>query len=409
MTDLSRATVDEWRRHPRLQPWVDEGLLQLACYDVEHDDGAGTLTAAGLRNPLAVIANYVFDSLPHDAFTVRDGRLYEELVTLEVGGAGPDPDLDDPAVLAEVSVRYEQSPTTADHYDDPAWNAVLRRYQESLDATTFLFPVGALRSLERLSDLAGGRLMVISADKGYHRLADLDGRGQPHLAVHGSVSMMVNHDAIGQWVEGRGGRFLTLDRRAGALDVCVALLGDAHGDATETRQAYTGAVDEVGPDDLFTLKKAVERAPDGGDWSIAELVAHLRLSGWDARIFLGCFGALLDRVDGASDAEKEELADVARKVWDGYFWIGERQDVPFELGLLCYGIGRLEDAVAFWGHSLDLHGPDPATFLNLATCHREQGEPDKAWLYVNRALDLDPESEPAQALRHALASKEFAS
>ena len=325
MTDQSPATVDEWRAHPQLDPWFEAGLLQVACFDVEHD---GALDGVTVANPLAVLANYVFDSLPHDAFTVRDGQLFEQLVTLEADVGGTDPD--------RLTVRYEPSPTTADHYDDAEWNAILRAYGDGLADTTVLLPVGALRCIDRLSRLAGGQLLVISADKGYH------------LA-----------------------------------------------------QAYVQAVDHLGPDDLFTLKKAVERQYEG--WSITELVAYLRFTAWDPKVFFGCVPTLLDRVDGASEHEKDDLARLARHVWEAYFWIGEREDVPFELGLLCYGIGRLGDAAEYWGHSLRLHGPDPATLLNLATCRRELGEEAEARAYVDQLLALDPESEPARALLDELA------
>ena len=42
------------------------------------------ITLSGLANPLVVIANYVFDSVPADAFAVGDGALEECL------GRGPD-------------------------------------------------------------------------------------------------------------------------------------------------------------------------------------------------------------------------------------------------------------------------------------------------------------------------------
>jgi hypothetical protein len=39
-----------------------------------------------------VIANYVFDGIPHDAFSVRGGCLFEALPEIPVPGYPADPD-----------------------------------------------------------------------------------------------------------------------------------------------------------------------------------------------------------------------------------------------------------------------------------------------------------------------------
>ena len=71
MTDFAPSQIAAWEANPAL-----EGF-EFARYDVTEDP------PPGLDGPLVVIANYVFDSLPADAFAVRDGVLEECLV--EVG------------------------------------------------------------------------------------------------------------------------------------------------------------------------------------------------------------------------------------------------------------------------------------------------------------------------------------
>src|SRR4051794_30100881 len=43
--------------------------------------------------------------------------------------------------------------------------------------------------------MTGGRLMLITGDKAYNHEEELKGHRDPHIAVHGSFSMMVNYDA----------------------------------------------------------------------------------------------------------------------------------------------------------------------------------------------------------------------
>jgi hypothetical protein len=78
MTDFTETNVRYWREHPRLRPFVDQGLLDFALLDAEDVGGEVRLVEAGVAlragdvgNPLVVVANYVLDTVPQDAFRFR--------------------------------------------------------------------------------------------------------------------------------------------------------------------------------------------------------------------------------------------------------------------------------------------------------------------------------------------------
>src|SRR5262249_35717038 len=137
-----------------------------------------------VEGPLVVIANYVFDSLPVDAFAVKDGALAE--------------------CLADGSRR----PVTP--YGDPDLDTLLELYRTTLDDTVFRLPVTALRAVRRLRELSGDRLLVLAAEKAFSTEEALGFRGEPELARHGSgaVSVMVNFHALGAYARGGGGEYL---------------------------------------------------------------------------------------------------------------------------------------------------------------------------------------------------------
>lgn len=96
MTDFFESNLESWRALPCLQRFIASGHLDFAVFDAL--DGtdftlqqAGvrprvgccwfpllhsrlarqiTLNASTLRNPLIIVANYVFDTLPHDVYQV---------------------------------------------------------------------------------------------------------------------------------------------------------------------------------------------------------------------------------------------------------------------------------------------------------------------------------------------------
>src|SRR5690348_13938495 len=72
MTDLSEGTLADWEANPLLA----DARIDFARFDVAADTTLElrrrATTIQQSSNPLVVIANYVFDSVPVDAFAVRD-------------------------------------------------------------------------------------------------------------------------------------------------------------------------------------------------------------------------------------------------------------------------------------------------------------------------------------------------
>lgn len=406
LTDFTESNLDALRGHPALQPWIAEGLLDFACYDAEEDveirlTGCGeVLTPQTLRNPLVVIANYVFDSIPQDAFTVRDGRLFELRVSL----TSPEevPDREDPALLGSLKTTWKERPARAGLYGDPELDAVLAEYAERFEAASFLFPCAALRCLRNLARLADDHLLLLSGDKGYCHEEMLASHKEPELTVHGSFSLMVNYHALGRWFAHRGGEMLCTTPPHSNLCVVAGLLGRTPAGTAETRLAFDDAIDRTGPDDFYHLKKAMEKHT--GELTLEQLLAWLRLSGWDANVLLGCFPALVARAGEASDLLRKNVQRAIHEVWRTHFPLPEARDLAFHLGVLLCEIQGYEDALAFFQESIASHGPNPATSFNVGLCLFHLGQIDEALAHVEESLAGAPDFEPALSLRGEIAA-----
>ena len=101
---------------------------------------------------------------------------------------------------------------------------------------------------------------------------------------------------------------------------------------------------------------------------MAELVALLRLSGWDAFTLLGVVDALRERAAAADPAAQEDLRQALYETYDRHFAVPGEGDLPFAIGLLLYEMEDYDDALDFFEASLEQHGPDPATEQNIALC-----------------------------------------
>jgi hypothetical protein len=404
MTDAAERNVEAWRAHPWLQPWRDAGILDFARYEVGQEERPWLLESGEildpdlLRNPPIVIANYIFDSVPTDAFYVKDGLLYETLIDVS---CEEELDPDDPHLLSRLQLSYAQRPVpNGGYYGDPDLDGILAGYRRRLAESAFLMPVAAVRCLRDLQRLAGGRMLLLSADKGFHtEEALLEGHGEPRLAIHGSgcFSLMVNYHAIGQYCRNQGGR--ALHPGHGWTNLCLAAFvwGEPAGGLSETGLAFSQAVEEFGPDDFFSLAQALESSHE--TMSLDQLLACLRLSGCDEQVFLRIAPFLMQQVGSASNAMKRDLRRTADRVWEQHFPLGESPDVAFHLGTLLYTMEHFPEAMEFFDHSIRLHGCEPGNSYNMALCHHALRQSVPALEWLDRTLELAPEFEAARALR----------
>lgn len=409
MTDFSERTLAAWQTHPALSPWVASGRLDFARFDVERDTSltlvhsGETLTPGSLASPLVVIANYVFDSLPTDSFYVKDGQLHESLVT--VHSSRPDLAPEDPQHLGHVRLSYERRPLDGaeGYYGDATLDELLEAYRQTLADTALSFPCASLRAIDLLSRLRrpghpdSAPMLLLSGDKGYGREEELLDRGEPALVFHGSFSLAVNYHAIAEFVRRRGGVVLETSYPHASLKLTAYLLEGHAGNHAETRLAFDDAIEGQGPDDFFTLKKALD--PLQNQLTLPQHLARLRQSGYDARVLLGAIGSLKKQAATAPEPLQRELRRALERVWDLYYPLGEAQDLAFEIGVLLYEMGYLPEAIPFFERSLMIHGADAATLTNLGMCHFRLRRFEAALERVDEALALTPEYEGARSLR----------
>ena len=406
MTDFTQQNLEYWRRHTRFQPFIDAGLLDFARFDVEHDDqlklthSGETVSANNCANPLIVIANYLFDSIPQDAFFVSRGQLFETLLTLTT--PQKEKDLNDPEILSRIELSCDYNRVNGNYYKDTSWNRILD-YKRRLSETPFLFPTAALHCVRNLHRLSGGRMLLLSGDRGYRQDGMLKlRRGIPTFALHGSFSLTVDYQIIGEYCRQLGGKSLHPARQPESLNISAFLFSDRGGDFVETRQAYTEAIEKFGPDDFFTLKEGMAHIYSA--LTLEQILAFLRLSGWDHRRFCECVPALKKYLPDMTDLQKQHLRQAILRVWDSYLPIGEENDLAFELGTLLLEIEFPVEALELLEHSVDLYGTERGTAYNIAVCHYSLGQVDQALEYVNQALSLDPDFVEAQTLRTELES-----
>ncbi|MCA1666949.1 MAG: tetratricopeptide repeat protein [Thermomicrobia bacterium] len=372
LTDLAPSNLAFWRAHPRFQPYFDAGVLDCALFDLTKSkalalERSGETIAVGtLRRPLVAIANYVFDTIPQDLFYVNEGQCEECVISLFVNKEHP------VASVAELLTGLEYRLARRDFVKPPYREVYLKRlvaeYQRTLEDTFLLFPATGLRALHRLQALSRQGVMLLSADKGDHRLSALQGKAAPGLTLHGSFSLSVNYHAFKTMCEQSGGVALFPTMHHRSLNVsCLLMIPDA-ADHFTTISAYQRNVEEFGPDAFYSLTKHARQ--HAATMSVEDILAYLRFSHYDGHQFAVYVPRLTELASTLTANEREDVIAAIEKVWEMHYPLGEEHDLADQIAHFLYEIDDFAGAITFFERSIAMYGEHEGTRNNLAVCRR---------------------------------------
>eukprot|EP01041_Mallomonas_annulata_P006099 gene6099-12343_t len=438
MTDFTENNFKFWRDHPSLKPYFESGILDAGIFDAVNDRTitlwrSGKVLGPGVsKNPICVVANYLFDTLYHDIFQVDEGQLKEGLIS--VGSKRrEEPDPLEPDIIKRLDNRFQYTPITPDYYtdeegDEVHFRRILRWYHEHFRADpsggSFLLPIGALRALRRLAAFSSsGSALVISGDKGNNNPEHFSGIMDPHIAVHGSFSLMVNYHAIGMWFTSRGGFTLHNPQEEASLKVsCFVLtadpviaaenqgekeadawLGDAITDKDNERSsafphlrvAFSDAVDLFGPNDFFVLQKSLKE--DAPNPPLKAVVALLKLGDWDPDVFFKFRDVILNQVPNCGAKLRNDLCRGIPRVWSNYYMLDTDKDIAFEIGRFYYGIREYAEALKYYIESNRSVGEHHVTYHNQGLCHYSEGRLETALEFFLKSISLNSDYEKAKS------------
>ena len=387
---------------------MEAGELDFAQYDAQSDDRiellvSGTILAAGtVRNPIAVVANYLFDSVVADAFAMRDGRLHECLVSVHTA------DVDLHSMLSAVSadgtalpsqrkldlskleVRFDcdraiESSSLDQYASVPSLRELLLHYQRTLEGdSAFLVHSGGLRMLDSLLRLRAAvrpaddeddsaqpsvPLLLLTADKGYSRPSEFECLDGPfcrgiELEFHGSVSSMVNFHAIELFFTMRGGDAFNSPSHSTDLKTSMFAANLDPVVRAMLASTYLHGLSELSPVTLFRLLKLLNLTPSrafchrwwlGADSSatcpsanasLADVLAVLKLSGYDGDVVHMLSSAIIRALPTASAADLSLLHLVLPRAAQLLYPMEQTftRDALHEIGRIFYYLGDSEAA-----------------------------------------------------------------
>lgn len=404
MTDFVEETLEFWEGHLRLQPFFAQGILDYALFDAEKDatlrlkKSGKIIDAQSTTQPIVAIANYFFDSIPQDLFYFQGGTAQVPLVQLE--GYAPASEQSAREQLEALEVSYQYETLTDTPYQHLLQKQLFRDYQHYLTDSHLLFPSIGIQCIDRLKDLSQEGLLLITADKAIHRIENWHYRSAPYIAKHGSFSLTANYHALKEHCRLSQGKTLFPTHPVASITIGTLLYLKKPQQHHEVITSYQQHVNDFGPDDYFSIKKHIEQQIP--QLSTHDLLAYLRLSGYDARLFHQFLPRLHELVEEFTEDERFTVLQMAGRIWDGHYPLGETVDMAFEIGTLLLNLAFFQEALNFFHLSEKIYGKKTTVTFAKAAAYALNNHPQKAIDLLNELLHKDPLHRPAQELLHEL-------
>lgn len=397
MSDFTKNNIKYYETHPGLLPYIEKGIIDFAIFDMEAERPI-TLLKKNVRlnpetlvNPLIVFANYIFDTVSHDSFTVHDGKLYELLLSV----ATQEHNMRDnkPVSMENLSIDYKIHEVKQGYYNDPHLDSILDEYKQALTESSFLFPIGSIRAIKLLKKLSNNKLFIISSDKGYSSVEALDHLGYPSLSFHGSFSMMVNFHALANYFKNSGGDYFLQTPRKG-IKTSVFCSSFQLSEFPETAQAIQQYLEGFSPADYFTLHRRISDTFQ--DCNLETIAAHMNLTGWDPHIYLKLANHVTSLVADADNDTINFLASNMHKLAANYYYMPKSECILFEIAVFFHAIKRHKEAYEYYQQALKFVGEQFGLFYNMALCQHYLGMNEEALLTFKTAKKLDAQSKETE-------------
>ncbi|MBW2253454.1 MAG: SAM-dependent methyltransferase [Deltaproteobacteria bacterium] len=394
-TDFTDANLDWIEAHEAMQPLIEAGLVDFARYDTEAPAAlelrrtGARLEPGAVRNPLVVVANYVFDGVPTDAFQVRNGALHEVLIGV---GRTEDRRLD-PSRLERYELVSEEREVVGEPYTDPLLNSILEEYRLNLHRAGVWFPVGAIAALRHLATLSPRPMMLLVGDKCSRSIEELEGRTVRTVAKHGSISLTVNAHAIERVVQDMGGFALHATSPDTTYTTSSFVLPGRREAFKETDLAFRTAIDDFGPREVHALTWALRSATP----SATACLQLIWASACDTWTFRAYFPTVIDALASEDSPElRRQVRRVLERVAENDFWLGAKGELlALQMGRGYQALGLLDRAAWWYQTSLKRDGSRAGTWFNLGRC-LEESDPERALQAYRNAVAIDPHLEEAR-------------
>lgn len=400
MTDIVPENIQFWREHAYFQPFLEKKTLDFAYYNHEDSEVRLDLIESGISlspetvtNPLTIIANYFFDTIPHDLFCVKNHQLFEGKVSLFCDKTAETEGLtiNNPSLIPHLYQKQEAVPLNNidDYAIDSASKMILKSYAKGHENIPyFLFPTGAIQVISHFRKLSQDKVIFLTADQGVVSTSQLMEEA-PYFAKHGTYSMLVNYNALDAYFKHVKGSCKFAASSNTNLVYMAASPSLEEAGLSELCEAFRLTFGSFNSLEYHMLVD--EASKKWSEPSFQFILSLLKLGNWDP-INFGLFSPhLMKYLPKASLKEEEDLVLAIENCWKAFFPIHKEEGAfVMNFGVFLFAMKRYEEAVKYFQYAWNMGFEKALLCINMSLAYEALKDPDNArkWRFKGWGLHL---------------------
>lgn len=398
MMESSSARLELLKENSLLSPYQESGILDFAIYPSLSAPALllskEVLESTQLVNPLILIANNFFSRLPQDLFKVREGVLLEGTVAITL--EKKEPLAPEHSIIETLDYHYRYSPIkefpAIEYYSQPEINFLLESYSQKFEGSTFLFPIGALQTLDYFNHLSKKRFFLIAGDSDvFCKEEEIKRWKEPLFSKDRPLSLEISYHAIAYFFRLMRGVGLLPNFSYPQFTVLVAVLGGLAEHYPETGIAFSDEVEAFDPLDKQKLTHYFEK--NARDFSLEEILLLLKLNNWDPISFQSLFPYLRSQLFTASSALQQQLIQAIDSSYQQFYPLSSRDgEFVLNLAVLLFEMREYHRALSYFEKSIPLAGERATTYTNMGVCYHAIGQDQKAFECFQKSQRVSLES-----------------
>eukprot|EP00915_Cephaloidophora_sp_WS-2016_P000747 GHVH01000996.1.p1 GENE.GHVH01000996.1~~GHVH01000996.1.p1 ORF type:complete len:1033 (-),score=154.60 GHVH01000996.1:1110-3947(-) len=254
---------------------------------------------------------------------------------------------------------------------------------------TFTLSLGAIHFMQNLNSFRPCLFLV--GDKGYAGILDVHTRRDPHIAIHGSLSFMVNMHAIKESNTFEGGQHISSPYRNNFQIMCLA---GPKSPISQTSLLLNKCADVLTiPPDAPLVQLDLSRSHRTGK-SLKLILELIRSVGHDTDtvpvIATEIFeNDALQTLNHQQRLEQDLMRDLLL-IHDNWYYLTDADgSIPITLAHISMRMGRVKHALRFLSDVPD-NKRDGPYYANVANCYQTLGDHEEAIRYCDIALEVLP-------------------
>ena len=385
MTDISQKNIDTWKKHPLMQQFIKEDILDFALFDISSvDDNIlefknKPLSSVIKEKNLLVISNFVTSALAFDIFNIQKNKIYECSAQYDKNIETLSPQKFHNA-MKKTNISFKTNEIKTPYYKNKYLNEILEYYRSIYNCATIDIPIDIIQTIEYFSNLSSELSFLLSDEANLSLKFFNDRKPKVFKLKSGSFSNRINLDAFDRFAQKQDLNLISPLKPNASFDTYLFLPK-----RLQEKNEFKQIIESFSAND-FSI--AYNNTKSDKTITNNKVLSLFKVSNFDSNIINDFYETLL-KISLTKDQHTRKMIIYSLiRSWNNYYSITESFEMSYMTGRLFYRLKDHKNALGCFSYSLSKDNSKYQTWYYLGLCHQSLQKYNEAIKHYQKAIEV---------------------